>query len=132
MTVDATLASGRALAESLMVTTCVIRRATGATVTDPETLEETPVMATVYTGVCRVKGARGIPLGGNVPGRVVVDQNAEIHLPVATTAAITTDDVWECVSNPHDPALVGGKVRISGEHAGTYLTARRFPIKATT
>lgn len=129
---DRLLVRGRRLAESLMPTVGVVRRATGEFTEDPVTLEQMPVYADILTGRCKIKGATGMPNGAEVPGMIVVTQNAEIQFPIAGSGVVQTDDVWECTESRTDPDMVGKKVRISGEQLQTFATARRFPIEATS
>jgi len=121
----------RAEAESMMLSTGIIRRATGGTVEDPITHEEVPVTVVIYTGICRFKAASTQAGRSDIPGAVVTDQSATLFLPVGAPGAgdVRLNDVWECVTNPIDPSKVGKKARITGGHSQTYATAHRFPVE---
>lgn len=122
----------RAQAESLMKDTCTVRRATGATTTDPVTLEEVPVFAVVLTGLmCKIKSVTAQDIDAHVPGQTVVKSSLEWHVPVATVGVkvndvVTIDTVDSVVG---DPDLVGRKFRVSGPFVRSYATARRFPVE---
>lgn len=122
---------GRKQAERLIVasgTLGVIRRQTGVTVTDPITLQETPVWAVVYTGPGKVRQGEASPQVSSIPGAQITDQRAILSLPVAGSGNVRTDDVWEFTANPLDQSSVGRRLRIAGVVAGTFVTARRFPV----
>lgn len=127
---QATLA-GRREAEQLMTTSCTIKRATGEMVTDPVTLEEGPVYATVYSGKCKVRLKANAVKDAVIPGAVLAVQALELSLPVTTSATVTTGDVVTVTANPLDAALIGKTFTIKGQQAQTYATARRFEIEGT-
>jgi len=121
----------RAQAESMMVSAGVVRRATGETVEDPNTGEQTPVYAIVYTGMGRYKAANVQAGRAEIPGAIVVDQSATLSLPVGASGAgdVRLNDIWECTANPFDASLIGRKMRITGVHSQTYATAHRYPVE---
>lgn len=125
------LMKGRIMAESLMHSVGVIRRATGEKVTDPVTLEESDVLVEVYEGACRFKAGGTLAGRSDVPGAVVVDQGAVLSLPVGALGAggVRLNDIWECTANQHDPSMVGKKARVTGEHSQTFATAHRYPVE---
>ena len=129
--VAAALPFFRGEAVSLMLSVGVVRRPTGVVVTDPVTLEETAVFATVYEGVCRLKAAGTIPGRADVPGAVAVTQGAVLSLPVGAPGAgdVRLNDVWECTANFYDPRMVGRRVRVTGIHSQTFATAHRYPVE---
>ena len=112
-----------------MTTLGIIQRDTGATTTDPITYEETPVLATVYTGKCKVKFPDMQPAEVSVPGMVVVEQDAILSLPIEGSGGVPADAIWTCTENVLDPSLVGVKLRVAGVHHQTSATARRFPVR---
>lgn len=128
----AAIRRGRVQAERLMLTEGIIRRATGAMTTDPVTLEEVPVMATIYAGKCktRMPGATS-PGTSQIPGQSIVKDESILSLPIGAPGSgdVRTNDVWECTANPLDPSLVGVKLRIAGVHHQTFATAHRFPVE---
>lgn len=129
--IAAALPNLRAEAESMMISTGVIRRGTGVKVEDPVTRQEVEETIVVYTGVCRFKAANSQAGRSDIPGAVVTDQSAYLSLPIGAPGAgdVRLNDVWECVTNPFDPSKVGMKARITGGHSQTYATAHRFPVQ---
>lgn len=125
---------GRAFNERQMTSTGVVRRATGEVVTDPDTLVESPSWAVVYEGRCNITFPKTQPGTAEVPGGVVVRQDAILSLPVDALGSgdVDVNDVWECTGNPMDAALVGVQARVAGVHRQTYATARRFPVEVVS
>lgn len=123
---------GRAHAERLMTSAGTIKRQTGTT-TDPVTYVETPVYGTtVYTGVGRVRMVKAVQgTTGAIPGAVAIKDELILSIPVDASGSedVLPNDVWTCTANPLDPSIVGVPMRITGVHAGTYMTARRFPLE---
>ena len=123
---------GRVQAEALMTSTGIIRRATGATTTDPVSYEQVPVMATIYTGKARLKlPSSTTPGTGEIPGAIIIETRAVLSIPIEATGSgdVLPNDVFEFTTNPLDTSLVGRTLRIAGAHAQTYATARRFPAE---
>lgn len=122
----------RAEAESMMLSTGIVWRATGNTVIDPDTFEETAEMVSVYEGRGRLKLPNSLAVNPSaVPGTVVTGVESYLSLPVNdASAGVRAGDIWETTANPLDPDLVGQRVRITRPHAQTYATARRFPVTA--
>lgn len=120
----------RAQAESMMLSAGIIRRATGEFTKDPLTLEEVPVYATVYTGICRFKAANTQASRAEIPGAITVDQSATLSLPIGAPGAgdVRLNDIWECTANTMDPSLVGTKARVTATHSQTLATAHRYPV----
>jgi len=126
----------RALAEALMLDTCVIRRPSDAARTWDETTGEwSPAAAdVVYSGRCKAQDARSVPRMAEVGhpyGLHVADvvSSPTLHLPVVESAAVVPGDVAEITAAVYDPALVGQMWRVYGPHAGSLKTARRLPCE---
>lgn len=117
---------GRGMADSLMQSTCIIRRA-GALVRDPETGTMVPSWETIYEGKCRVKFSVGSPRDSDQAGQRFAEQSPTVWLPVHASG-IRVDDAGELTANPHAPEDVGTTFRIAGIHAQTHSTSRRFPV----
>lgn len=124
---------GRTQAESLMVTPCVIARATGAVTTDSDTFVETPTMETIFTGVCKLRfpSASEASITGQVSGLVLSKDRATLSIPVGATgsASVTTDDVVTLGASPLDSGTAGVVFRVVSVHHQTYATARRFAVE---
>ena len=118
---------GRAMADSLMQSTCIIRRASGPPVRDPETGTTGPSLVTIYEGPCRVRFGVGSPREVDQAGQRFAEQSPTVWLPVHASG-IRVDDAGELTANPHAPEDVGTTFRIAGIHAQTHSTSRRFPV----
>lgn len=88
--VTAALLQGRELAESLMVDTCTIRRVTG-TVTDPLTGIDTPTLATVYTGKCKVQTLDPQESNPDAGGHTYTIQRYRVDVPVGAYRPLVGD-----------------------------------------
>lgn len=119
-------------AESLHNDIFTVYRATGATITDPDTLVEAREYATVHVGV---KGKFKQGGAGNneaqTPGVQVAQTSLEWHTSISVTG-VRTDDEVECTAvHPvtGDPDLVGVRVRVTGPFLQSVATARRFKVE---
>lgn len=130
MSAQSVILQGRVFNESLMTSTGIVRRANGGSALDPVTFVMTPTYDTIYTGPSKLRFPDAVSTTGAVPGLVVTDQAAILSLPVGVAGSgnVITGDIWECTSNPLDTSLVGKRVRVTGVHAQTSATARRFPV----
>lgn len=126
--VIAALPELRAQAESLHTDTFTIYRATGGSVTDPETLEETPSYAAVLTGVKgKLQTTQAQANEVQTPGQKVAETVLLWHTSVNTRGVLTDDEV-ECTASL-DPEQVGVRVRIAGPFLKSIATARRFKVE---
>lgn len=131
MSIPAVLATGRRLADSLMVDTCTITRTTGAGAQSETTGRITPTSTTVYAGPCQVRVPQAVADTPEVGGRTATIQQAIVKVPVAVTD-IEVGDVVTVVSSTHDPELVGRQYRVGALHHKTYATARKFAVDEIT
>lgn len=124
------LLAGRRFSEEAFTAVATVRRATGATVTDPDTFEEVYVMDTVLEDVlCKVKLSGGRPADADVPGLVWAETALEWHVPMSTYGVETGDMVTiDTVTGVDDPELVGMEFRVEGPFVKSYATARRYRI----
>lgn len=132
MSRDSAIRRGRIVAEDGLTDKCTVRRATGNTVRDPETYEDVPEMAVIHTGLsCKVKFSGTEPHAVQTPGQTVVKSSPEWHVPMPTLGVLTDDVVTidSVDADSGDPDMVGKTYRVAGPFAGTYATARRFPIE---
>ena len=112
-----------------MTDTFAVRRPTGATVTDPDTLIETPVYETVHESVKgRFQTNEAQTREVDAAGVKVAESTLTWHTPVSTVGVLT-DDVVECIASTHDPELVGVVARVVGPFTKSQATARRFPVQ---
>lgn len=126
MSSETVLARGRALAESLMVDTCTVRRITGQA-TDPNTGEVVNVYDPLYTGQkCRVQ-SRGNWGERKVLGQAgIVELTIEVQLPVSVTGLQATTDEVVITASAHDADLVGRVFLLRDIVSKTHGTAHRF------
>lgn len=133
MSALAAIRHGRRWAESLMVDTCVIRRATGNIAPmDPDTgLRTTAAAIVVYTGKCKVQTyepAESKPESGQ---HVWTTQRYAVHLPHGA-GPVAVDDRIEITASAVSPQLVGNLYRISGTHTKSLATAQRLLVDEVT
>lgn len=125
------LTMGRTLAERLHTDTFTVYRPTGATTTDPVTLVEVPVFATVLSGVLgKFQAGTASPNEVQTPGAKVAETGLEWHTSVNTLGVLTDDEVLcTAVDTAGDPELVGKRVRVTGPFLKSHATARRFEVQ---
>ena len=125
------LAEHRADAESRMGASnlgsdCIVRRKTGAFLTDEAAGTKVPVWEVVHTGPCRLRGARGGAADSRtrtLPGGQQESASPELHFPVSATN--TRDGDWaEVASGEH----AGAVLRLIGTPVADQATARRFGV----
>lgn len=128
MTVAAAVRAGRALAESLMTSTCTIRDRSGGSVMDPDTLEYTATPgAVVYSGKCRIRPAAG-PAGDSSTREIGgVEMYAFDYLvSVPFVVADVREGQRVTIDSSADPALVGVELEVSHVDRGEHITSRRL------
>lgn len=127
-----------------MLDACVITRASGPGVRDPETGLVTRADAVViYSGKCKVKAPQTVVASVDAGEQQVTLVPGEVHIPIAgdgyrtdpetARAFIPTDDdevVLSTLGATSDPALLGQVFSVTGPHLGSSTTARRLPVKA--
>lgn len=130
MSAAATLARGRALAQSLMTSTCVVTRVIGET-WDPVTLQNVPALETVYEGQCRVRQASAQDHAENAADQSFVASLYVLSLPVTGSEEVHRDDLVTVTTCPEDAALEGDRFSIFAAPAYSHGTARRIPVRRT-
>ncbi len=117
----------RQQAESLMVDSCTVTRATGATTLDPVTLAEVPVFAAVWSGACRIQrsGALSPREVSGAAGYEFGIDSVMAQLPIAATG-IQRGDVLEvtAVGPVTDPDVLGMKATVQANLAKSHATKR--------
>lgn len=130
------LSDGRAVAQSLMDSTVLIRRQT-AQVKNPSTGRLEPLWVEIYEGPARLRAVDARPRSVDSAGRVLAEQEPTVGLPVdaddrivtGTSADVRVDDVGTVLTNPAAPGAVGTRFRVSGQHEQTHSTSRRLPVE---
>jgi hypothetical protein len=130
--VAAALPGLRAEAESLMTDTVLIRRKSGAPVLNQSTGELVQGYTTIYSGVCRLKMRSTVVRDVDAASQLLGVQSPELHVPVAGTADIRNDDVFELTASVGDPGLVGLSGVVVGMFPHTGSTARRLPVEVAS
>lgn len=106
----AALPEMRAHVESLMTDACKIRRATGATTTDPTTFAVTPVVETIYAGRCKVQSHEAFEQERESAAATVRIARVRVDVPVGAVEVLPGDVVT--ITAAEDPLLVGHHYRL--------------------
>lgn len=119
---------GRAQAEALMESTCVITRA--GTPTQNADGTKTPNLTTIYSGQCRLRFPTVRAEQELVQGQSIAKDKGILSLPViGDSANVKADDIAVVtVSAILDPGTVL-TVRVEVPFTQTHATARRFPVE---
>jgi len=123
---------GRALAESRMTDTVLIRRKDGEPVLDDETGELSQPYETIYSGACRLVLRSGVVRDVDAASQLLGVQRPELHVPVEGTADVRNDDEFELTGSVGDPGLVGLSGVVVGMFPHTGATARRLPVEVSS
>jgi hypothetical protein len=123
--IAAALPELRAHAESMMVDTCVVERASGETM-DPDTLEMVPAFAPAYEGKCRVQRPSASVGGGEpvVGEREFGVQTVHFQLPLSAAGIKRGDRVRVTAVGSSDPDLVGLTATVQANLTKTHPTKR--------
>lgn len=121
----------RVLAESLMIDSCTIKRATGYD-TDPNTGARVVVYGDpFYDGPCRVIMPSGTGSDVHVLAQELATQNyITVCVPASSPPALA-DDVLT-VTASQDPALAGRSLRIESFYGQTWSVERRYVCEEST
>lgn len=122
-----TVKHGRRAAERLMTSRVEVRRFTGETVIDDETLIETPVYRVVYAGVAKVASYEAFEQTPEAAGGVVTVVRLRVDFPVGSFVA-KPGDACHVLSDSSDPLLGGRRFRLTvtapyKSHATAYRVA---------
>lgn len=122
----------REAAESLMIHTGVVRRP-GLDVTDPDTAVVTPGLVEVYTGECKLQGAKSLASEPVAAGQKLIIENLQVHFPVRV--ALQIDDVVEMTvaldpdTGEPDMDVQGKSFRLVELDRGSLRTAKRWNVE---
>lgn len=130
------LSEGRAVAQSLMDSTVLIRREAGKSKNRSTGRLETQ-WTEIYEGPARVRGTDAQPRDVDSAGEIVAEQTPEVWLPIGdddrvvtgASADVRVDDIGTILTNPSAPGAVGTRFRVSGQHEQTHSTSRRMPVE---
>ena len=126
MSVESAVLAGRTLAESLMLSTCVITR-DGVPVQNADG-SLTSTQTTVYSGVCGWRYPFVRPEDVVAEGQQLAKVRGVLSLPVSAAGSgdVAADDVAVVTVGDLDPGTVL-RVRVEVPFTQTRMTARRFP-----
>jgi hypothetical protein len=121
----------RAHAESMMTDTCVIGFTTQGEFDDvsggyPDVFVES------YSGPCQFKAGNTAEAEVNSESQLLIEQDAVLKLPIATSLDVRKDHTFRLLSSATDPALVGVEGRVKGPFMSAYASARRFRVEVTS
>ena len=122
-----TVKHGRRAAERLMTSRVEVRRFTGETVIDKDTLIETPVFDTVYSGIAKIASYEAFEQTPESAGGVVTVVRLRVDFPVGSFVAKPGDEA-HVLSDTSDPLLGGRRFRLTvtapyKSHATAYRIA---------
>ena len=139
MSLEASLAAGRASAELLMTLTLTPQVPTGDLITDPNGFE-VPVFTAQSAHVGKVQA--GSQAGGDTTIRYLPIGGVErpvlsggLHIPIGAPVPVASEQrgqAWEyvvtAVGPVDDPALLGRRYMVVGVPAKSFATARRLDV----
>ena len=122
-----TVKHGRRAAERLMSATVEVRRFTGETTIDDETLIETPIYNVVYSGRAKIASYEAFEQTPEAAGGVVTVVRLRADFPVGSFVA-KPGDACHVLSDSSDPLLAGRVYRLTvsapyKSHATAYRVA---------
>jgi len=119
----------RVAAESMMTSTCTIRRPDGGSTVDPVTLVATPTYLPlpVYRGRCKVQSRALAVDSQESAGSVTTVQRLEVHVPVGA-GPFEPFDVVE-VTASRNPHLVGAQYQVLEDAVKDHQTAKRLSVR---
>lgn len=122
-----TVKHGRRAAERLMTSMVEVRRFTGETVIDEDTLIETPVYDVVYSGIAKIASYEAFEQTPEAAGGVVTVVRLRADFPVGSFVA-KPGDACRVLSDLSDPLLAGRVYRLTvsapyKSHATAYRVA---------
>lgn len=121
----------RAAAESTMVDTAEVYGLPVSTwVEESASYEDVPEL--VHTGPCEIKVADVLVNPVDAQGQQLIVQRSTVKFPVSADTLFPEDFTIKIIESRFDPANVGRLFRITGPHAQTYATARRYPVEETS
>lgn len=111
MSLESTVADGRAFQAAQFLSACTIVRDNGAPTFDPNTGSYTQPTTTVYMGTCQIRPAERIGSDIQTGEREANVFDYEARLPVDTAVAV--GDTLTVTASTYDAGMVGKVFRIS-------------------
>lgn len=122
---------GRRAAERKMIDQCVITRATGELVTDPDSGEVTETRTPIYSGKCEVASKNSSTAEPEAGGHEFTEVSRQVKIP-ANAVEVRDGDVVKMTASRLNAFTVGKEYRVDGYTPDTYDTAARLPVKELT
>lgn len=113
-----------------MTDACVVTRAGGEPVYDPQTGEYVTPQVPIYEGKCRLQSVRAQAANPEAGDVVYTVERVELQLPFGTTFMV--DDVATFTASLLNPDLVDEKYRVTGLGRKSQATAQRFNVEVLT
>ena len=122
-----TVESGRRAAEKIMSATVEVRRYTGETTIDPDSLKAVRAHSVVYKGKAKIAAYEAFESKPDIAGAVVTVTRLRADFPVGAFKAQPGDEI-HVIGDKIDPNLAGKVVRIAvpspyKSHATAYRVA---------
>jgi len=115
-----------------MTDAVTVSRKDGEPVLNETTGELVQAYVTVFEGPCRLVLRSGVVRDVDAQSQLLGVQQLELHVPVAGSAGIRNDDVFELTASDGDPSLVGLTGVVLGMFPHTGSTARRLPVEVAS
>lgn len=129
MSLDATLADARALAESLMVDSCTVSLGSGEPVFNPATGQYETPSSDVYSGKCRIQSGGTQAANPEAGGAVFTVERVELQLPFGTDLRV--GDIITVTASAN-PGLVNNRYRVTGLGEKTHATSSRYTVEVVS
>lgn len=130
MSATSAVLQARLFAEALMGTTVEVTRV--SIILDETTGIDTRVVASVWSGPCRLRFPFVRPSEQSAVSQTFAEQRGILSVPIVGTEAIQTNDIATITVSPLDAGMVGRVYRVMGPFDETYATARRLPVQVVS
>lgn len=134
MRAQAMLRRGKRLARELMQDSCTVTVERRSEDPDPITGKHETTSTVIYDGPCEFVAAGTVPRETTSAGRQVVEQGAQLRVPVDDPAAagIQPGHVALVTLTSHTPTPAAIKVRVTAGHEQTFAVSRRLPVEVVS
>ena len=134
MRAQAMLRRGKRLARELMQDICTVSAESRSEDPDPITGKHTTTITRIYSGPCEMVAAGTVPRETTSAGRTVVEQGAQLRVPVddPDAARIRPGHIAFVTLGSHTPQPPPIRVRVTAEHEQTFAVSRRLPVEVVS
>lgn len=130
MSITKSLKRGRALELKIMLDKCVIRRATGGYVTNPDTGVDEPAFEQVYSGPCRLMSAPQTGSETESGQHLFMVEAPRLHLP--HDAPVRSGDEAIITETETGNVTLNTPMRLRDLNRGTFRTSQRWNVEVVT